>query len=109
MDLAEKLFQQSRGRHQTESNTGELANTEPSESADDIYARLGVLIDRIMEMAPPSLKGGMQFTMLMEFARGIKKDMRLMPEDQLKGFMEALYLNLEWVVNGSMDDIADAG
>lgn len=85
----------------------ESDSTEPTGSVaetDEIYARIGYVIDRVIGMAPESAKSSIQYKMATEFARGIKKDLKLLPPEQVRGFATELASALTWVVEGSMSD-----
>lgn len=83
----------------------ESDNTELTASVpDEIYERIGFVIDRVIAMAPESAKNSIQYKMAQEFARGVKKDLKLLSPEQVKGFAGELARSLIWVAEGSMSD-----
>jgi hypothetical protein len=71
---------------------------EHQESAPrEVLERVGFVIDRILQMAPNSAKSSMQYGMMLEFVRGMKKDLKLVPDEQILHFAKELGAAFTWV------------
>lgn len=107
--LADRMW---KGRHASESSTenpdSELQDSE-SEDRPEIYQRVDHVLDGLQSLLPNQMGGSVGI--LTEIMRGMRRDISLVPEEQVQEFMRSIGEACIWIADGSMADLEseDAG
>jgi hypothetical protein len=103
---ADRMYQ---SRHGFGSSTGNPDSTQQdSESEDDspeIYARVDHVLTGLQSLLPSTLPS--QFGILAELMRGMRRDISLVPEEQVQSFMRQIGQACIWIADGSMADLTN--
>ena len=103
--IADKMY---RGRHVSELSTTENPDSiEPdsvSEDSPEIYQRVDHVLDGLQSLLPPGIP---QFGILAEIMRGMRRDISLVPEEQVQVFMRSIGEACVWIADGSMSDLTE--
>jgi predicted component of type VI protein secretion system len=74
-----------------------------SEDRPEIYARVDHVLDGLQSLLPNQMGGSMQI--LTEIMRGMRRDISLVPEDQVQQFMRSIGEACIWIADGTMADL----
>lgn len=77
-----------------------------SEDRPEIYDRVDHVLDGLQSLLPPNLGGG-SIGILTEIMRGMRRDISLVPEDQVREFMKSIGEACIWISEGSMSDLEE--
>lgn len=85
---------------------GNPDSTEPdsaSEARPEIYDRVDHVLNGLHSLLPNQMSGPV--SMLTEIMRGMRRDISLVPEEQVQEFMRSIGEACSWIADGSMADL----
>lgn len=113
LSLAERMWRRNRDQTTSESSeTSEAQTAELTESEDElpeIYRRVDHVLNGLQSLLPSNMAGSPQAAILTEIMRGMRRDISLVPEDQVQQFMHSIGEACLWIAEGLMEDLEDAG
>ena len=76
-----------------------------SAAKDEIYARVDHVLNGLQSLLPTGMSGNMGI--LTELMRGMRRDISLVPKEQVQMFMRSIGEACAWIADGSMSDLID--
>ena len=83
-------------------------STEPdsaSAARPEIYDRVDHVLNGLQSLLPSQMSP--QMSILTEIIRGMRRDISIVPEDQVQQFMRSIGEACVWIADGSMADLTD--
>lgn len=105
--LADRMW---KNRHSESSleNQGSTDLDLASEARPEIYDRVDHVLNGLHSLLPNQMSGTGPVGMLTEIMRGMRRDISLVPEDQVREFMRSIGEACLWIADGSMEDLIDS-
>lgn len=76
-----------------------------SEDKAEIYQRVDHVLDGLQSLLPNQMSSSV--AILTEIMRGMRRDISLVPEEQVQQFMRSIGEACMWIADGSMADLTD--
>lgn len=76
-----------------------------SEARPEIYERVDHVLDGLQSLLPRQMAGSSPVGVLTEIMRGMRRDISLVPEEQVQQFMRSIGEACIWIADGSMEDL----
>lgn len=89
-------------------NTTDTELPESEVEIPEIYRRVEYVLDGLANMLPKGMQKNAQYGIVFELMRGLKRDISVIPEDEVKEFMGNVGEACLWIANGSMSDLEDS-
>lgn len=103
--LADRMYKNRRGSESSTENPDSALQDSESEARPEIYDRVDHVLNGLQSLLPSSMAGSPQFSILTEIMRGMRRDISLVPEEQVQEFMRSIGEACMWIADGSMADL----
>lgn len=104
--LADRMWKKNRGLSES-SLTDSVDQGWESEDSPEIYQRVDHVLSGLQSLLPTSMAGSAQFTIVTELMRGMRRDISLVPEEEVQNFMRSIGEACMWIADGSMADLTE--
>lgn len=101
--LADRMWKNRRSASSENSEIPDLV----SEDRPEIYDRVDHVLNGLQSLLPPQMSGSSPVGVLTEIMRGMRRDISLVPEEQVQQFMRSIGEACIWIADGSMADLTD--
>lgn len=102
--LADRMWKSRRSASSPE-NSDQMDSA--SEARPEIYQRVDHVLNGLQSLLPSQMAGSSPVGVLTEIMRGMRRDISLVPEEQVQQFMRSIGEACIWIADGSMDDLAN--
>lgn len=106
--LADRMWK-TRNSELSQENPDITDQDSESEDRAEIYDRVDHVLNGLQSLLPTQMSGSGPFAILQEVMRGMRRDISLVPEDQVQEFMRSIGEACIWIADGSMSDLVDSG
>lgn len=103
--LADKMWKTRHSALSEQENQDSTDLDSESEDRPEIYARVDHVLDGLQSLLPQQMAGSGPVSILQEIMRGMRRDISLVPEQQVQEFMRSIGEACIWIADGSMADL----